>query len=203
MKVLQEFDKRLIDENSKDVKLENHELGPRSEAADLESRKVDKDLDKKVDRDTEVTSKDSGAPTSSRSKPKERGRIVNTGKISQNIEFGCSTDQLFEILTKQELIRQWTRGAIRMVPETGQMFMFGDNVETMTVEQERPTKLVWLWRNSSWPKDHYSTVTIQMTPNAATTKLSLKQEGLPVGEEESTKENWNRYYWQMIKSLFG
>lgn len=59
------------------------------------------------------------------------------------------------------------------------------------------------WRFKSWPEEHYSKVTINLTQKADATELSLIQTGVPEKEFERTKEGWKMYYWQSIKQTFG
>lgn len=35
------------------------------------------------------------------------------------------------------------------------------------------------------------------------TEVRLEQSGVPVGEVEVTRNNWQRYYWDAIKQVFG
>jgi len=50
---------------------------------------------------------------------------------------------------------------------------------------------------------HYSTVTIDITQNTNSTVIKMKQEGVPIGEQDSTRQNWSNYYWAEIKRTFG
>lgn len=59
------------------------------------------------------------------------------------------------------------------------------------------------WRFKTWPQGHYSCVSIELKQMAASTQLNLVQSGVPVGEKQSTQDNWNGYYWNSIKRTFG
>lgn len=51
--------------------------------------------------------------------------------------------------------------------------------------------------------DHYSTVTMELSQSINSTTIKFKQEGVPIGEQDSTRANWNNYYWNEIKRTFG
>src|SRR5437016_1956623 len=65
--------------------------------------------------------------------------------------------------------------------------------------------------NQSWTlhilnvkkKDHYSTVTLKFEQSSDHTIIHLTQEGIPMGEVETVRRNWQNYYWNSIKSVFG
>lgn len=42
-----------------------------------------------------------------------------------------------------------------------------------------------------------------MDQQASSTTLTMEQTGVPVGEEESTRQNWRHYYFNGIKQAFG
>jgi activator of HSP90 ATPase len=59
------------------------------------------------------------------------------------------------------------------------------------------------WRLSTWPENHFSQVTFTFDQASDSTKLIVKQTGVPIGEEEITQRNWTGYYWNSIKQTFG
>lgn len=64
-------------------------------------------------------------------------------------------------------------------------------------------KLVQLWRYKQWPVGHFSTVTIELNQKDDHTELLLTQTGVPNAEAETTKINWERYYWNSMRQTFG
>lgn len=44
---------------------------------------------------------------------------------------------------------------------------------------------------------------MELSQNTESTMVKFKQEGVPVGEQDSTRGNWNNYYWNEIKRAFG
>lgn len=50
---------------------------------------------------------------------------------------------------------------------------------------------------------HFSTLTLVFDQGASSTNLRLTWEGVPVGQEEITKRNFEDYYVRSIKTTFG
>jgi len=44
---------------------------------------------------------------------------------------------------------------------------------------------------------------MDITQSSNSTTIKVKQEGVPVGEQEITRQNWSNYYWAEIKRTFG
>ena len=70
---------------------------------------------------------------------------------------------------------------------------------------EKPTYIEQKWRLAQWPAGHFSTLKIRFEQNDvdAVTMMNVNWEGVPVGQEEPTKRNWNEYYVRSIKQTFG
>ena len=65
------------------------------------------------------------------------------------------------------------------------------------------TKIGMKWRFKTWPAEHYSIVTIDLTDKGDCTELVLTQTGVPQDDFDRTREGWKRYYWEAIKQTFG
>jgi hypothetical protein len=50
---------------------------------------------------------------------------------------------------------------------------------------------------------HFSTVTLKFEQASDYTRVHVKQEGIPIGEVDAVRNNWQSYYWNPIKSVFG
>lgn len=53
------------------------------------------------------------------------------------------------------------------------------------------------------PSEHYATVSLELEDRGDETELRMECRGVPMGEEDSTREGWNRFYFQAIKQTFG
>ena len=87
----------------------------------------------------------------------------------------------------------------------GKFEIFGGNVSGAYTKLERPTYIEQKWRLAQWPGGHFSTLKIRFEQNDvdAVTVMNVNWEGVPVGQEEPTRRNWNEYYVRSIKTTFG
>lgn len=44
---------------------------------------------------------------------------------------------------------------------------------------------------------------MEITQNSNSTAIKVTQEGVPIGEQDTTRQNWSNYYWAEIKRTFG
>ncbi|KAJ3225372.1 hypothetical protein HK099_006913 [Clydaea vesicula] len=98
-------------------------------------------------------------------------------KIELDVEFVCSTSDLYSTFLDQKKVQIWTRGGAKVATKVGDEFSFFD--------------------------DHYSTVTLLFDDKGDATILKLTQTDVPIGEKEIVRNNWHQYYMNPIKSLFG
>ena len=140
------------------------------------------------------TEKSDSATTTTR-----KGHVLNTATITDNVEFLASAEDLFDVLTDEAKIGHWTRAPVTFPKEVGKPFsLFNGNV-TGTVEKlERPTCIEMKWRSHNFPADHYSHVKIELLQATSFTTLKLHQTGVPVGEQDITRQNWKAYYWNAL-----
>ncbi|SAL95191.1 hypothetical protein [Absidia glauca] len=137
------------------------------------------------------------APTAAKKK-------VNTVSMNDDIEFQTSAHELYETLLDPQRVSAWSRGPAKISREIGSSFeLFNGNVSGKILELVPDKKIVQSWRLGAWPADMYSTVTLEFDQGPDGVRLHLKQTGLPLGEEELTRNNWNGYYWRAIKQTFG
>jgi len=73
------------------------------------------------------------------------------------------------------------------------------------VTLDAPTKIVQKWRLAQWPEGHVSTQEISFDQNNEdhVTNMRVKWTGVPVGQEEVVRRNWENYYVRSIKQTFG
>lgn len=144
-----------------------------------------------------TTSADTGAA-------KSGNATFSTVSISHTVELMCSTQDLFATLTDPQRVSIWTRAPAEIQPKENTTFkLFGGHIEGKMIKLEPGECIEQTWRVASWPAGHYSKVKIDLEQLSSSTKLQLKQTGVPFNEEEATKANWDRYYWNSIKGCFG
>jgi len=136
------------------------------------------------------------------------GSKVNVTTLSDQQEFRTTAEQLYETFTDPQRITAFTRGPPKVFEgarEGGKFEIFGGNVSGEYVKLTKPTYIEQKWRLAQWPTGHYSTLKIKFEQNDvdAVTIMRVDWEGVPIGQEEPTKRNWDEYYVRSIKTTFG
>lgn len=135
---------------------------------------------------------------------KQVGLKIDTTTITQEHKFQCTAEEFYNAMTRIELVTAFTRGHVKLDPVKGGIFeLFGGNISGKFQELIPNEKIVQLWRYKQWPEGHYSTVTLQINQKSDHTEVKLQQTGVPKGEADVTRVNWDRYYWDAIKQAFG
>ena len=133
---------------------------------------------------------------------------VNTVTVNASDEFRTTAEELYTTFTDPQRIAAFTRGPPRRFDGAkvgGQYAIFDGNVSGEYVTLEQPTLIVQKWRLAQWPEGHYSTQKIRFEQNNvdAVTVLNVTWEGVPVGQEDVVRRNWEGYYVRSIKQTFG
>ncbi|KAH9864389.1 hypothetical protein J1614_010323 [Plenodomus biglobosus] len=135
------------------------------------------------------------------------GAVVNVTTINDSTEFRTDAANLYQTFTDPQRIAAFTRSPPKFNgAKPGATFeLFGGNVSGEYVELQEPTHIVQKWRLAQWPAGHYSTLSIWFDQNDidAVTVMRVEWKGVPVGQEEPTKTNWDQYYIRSIKQTFG
>ncbi|PSN61016.1 hypothetical protein BS50DRAFT_505531 [Corynespora cassiicola Philippines] len=152
--------------------------------------------------------KTSEGKTSSPAAQTSSGSLVNVVTITDSTEFRTSAAELYQTFTDPQRLAAFTRSPPKNFTGAqpgGKFELFGGNVTGEFTELEEPTHIVQKWRLAQWPAGHYSTLSIWFDQNDvdAVTVMRVEWKGVPVGQEEPTKENWGQYYVRSIKTTFG
>ena len=134
--------------------------------------------------------------------------VVNTTTVTENEEFRTTAAELYQTFTDPQRIAAFTREPPKVfegAKKGGKFELFGGNVSGEYVELEEPTKITQTWRLNQWPKGHYSKLHIEFDQNDvdSVTVMRVTWSGVPIGQEEVTKRNWDEYYVRSIKRTFG
>jgi activator of HSP90 ATPase len=133
---------------------------------------------------------------------------VNVTTLTSDTEFRTTAEELFITFTDPQRIAAFTRGAPKKfegAKPAGKFEIFDGNVSGEFTELQRPTKIVQKWRLRQWPAGHFSSLKIEFDQNDvdAVTIMRVQWTGVPVGQEEVTRRNWDEYYIRSIKTTFG
>uniref|UniRef100_A0A1L8EIL1 Putative activator of 90 kDa heat shock protein atpase log 1 n=1 Tax=Haematobia irritans TaxID=7368 RepID=A0A1L8EIL1_HAEIR len=119
-------------------------------------------------------------------------------------EFQCTANDLYNVLTKPDMVTSFTRTPAKVEAiRGGEFHLYGGNVHGIFDELQPEKKLSLRWRLKTWPSGHYSNVLIELEEQKHCTQMKLTQTGIPGTEYEAMKANWYRYYWHSIKQTFG
>ncbi|CAI4058516.1 hypothetical protein SKDZ_04G4230 [Saccharomyces kudriavzevii ZP591] len=134
----------------------------------------------------------------------------NSTSIYLEPTFNVPSCELYETLLDKQRILAWSRSAqfFNSGPklEVSEMFeLFGGNVISELVSCEKDKKLVFRWKLKDWPAAFNSTIemTFHESQEFHETKLQVKWTGIPVGEEDRVRGNFEEYYVRSIKVTFG
>lgn len=128
---------------------------------------------------------------------------LSTATIRQQQKFQCRARDFLDVFTTPEMVQAFTKSVVRLEPKVNGVFeLFDGNIHGHFVEIT-PNKITQQWRCKQWPDGHFSQVTLEIVERNDHTEVNLVQVGVPASEEEATKLNWDRYYWDPIKRTFG
>ncbi|KAJ5168322.1 uncharacterized protein N7482_003916 [Penicillium canariense] len=133
---------------------------------------------------------------------------VNTTTVTASDEFRTTAEELYNTFTDPQRIAAFTRGAPRQFDGAqvgGKFAIFDGNVTGEYVKLDAPKQLVQKWRLAQWPEGHFSTLEINFDQNDVdgVTQMRVEWSGVPIGQEDVTKQNWELYYVRSIKQTFG
>ncbi|CAG8453637.1 11809_t:CDS:2 [Ambispora gerdemannii] len=190
--ILQNFTKDLVENNSKDVYIEPSQLGaatPPRAATPVTAATVGS---ASTETETKTTTTTSTKLT------------VNVAKLTESIEFQTSADQIYEAYLDPNRVAIWARAKPELARHVGGAFsLFGGNITGVFTELIPNQRIAQTWRLTTWPEGHYSNVVLQFDQKSDSTTVHVTHDGVPVGEEEIVRRNWQNYYWNPIKSVFG
>lgn len=133
-----------------------------------------------------------------------KGCKINTTTIELTEKFQCTGEEFYNAMTVIEMVQAFTHGPVKLEPKKdGKFELFGGNVHGVFTELVPNKKITQQWRFKRWPAEHYSTVTFNIEQKNDHTEVKVVQTGVPQSEADSTKENWDRYYWEAMKRTFG
>ncbi|XP_043930619.1 activator of 90 kDa heat shock protein ATPase homolog 1 isoform X1 [Protopterus annectens] len=132
------------------------------------------------------------------------GVKIPTCNLNLRESFLTSPEELYRIFVTQELVQGFTHAPAVVEPDKGGKFRLLDgSVVGEFLELIPEQKIVMKWRFKSWPEGHFATITLNFIDTMGETELHVECKGVPVSDEERTREGWQRYYFSGIKNTFG
>ncbi|MCJ1402664.1 hypothetical protein MMC11_005884 [Xylographa trunciseda] len=133
---------------------------------------------------------------------------VNTTTVNSTTEFRTTAAELYETFTSVGRITAFTRSPPTVFEGAhagGKFALFGGGVTGEYVSLKEPTQIVQKWRLGHWPQGHFSNLTLNFDQDNvnSVTVMRVEWDGVPIGEEDSTREKWGEYYVRSLKTTFG
>ena len=123
-------------------------------------------------------------------------------------EFRTTAEELYSTFTDPQRLAAFTRGPPRQFEGGhvgGKFSIFDGNVVGEFAKLEPHKQMVQKWRLAQWPEGHFSTLEINFDQNDVdgVTQMRVTWTGVPIGQEDVTKQNWEVYYVRSMKQTFG
>ncbi|KAF1406211.1 hypothetical protein FQV23_0002120, partial [Spheniscus humboldti] len=130
------------------------------------------------------------------------GVKIPTVQILLREIFNSPVDELYSIFTTKELVQKFSKcPAVIEAEKGGKLQMFDGCVSGEYAELVPSQRIVLKWRCRNWPDEHYATVALNFKDMAAQTELQLECKGVPVSNEDSTRQCWKKQYFEEIRIL--
>ena len=143
--------------------------------------------------------------SSKEQKPKIFGvGVVSTTSITLKPSFNASPDQLYQALTRPDMVSAWSHSKVDFEPAAGGKFaLFGGNVSGEFTEIVENKSIKMKWRLKDWSDNHYAQLSFQFLPQDSETIMETKWTGVPVDQRQKVETNFENYYVKPIKATFG
>lgn len=136
----------------------------------------------------------------------------NTTSIHLEPTFNVPAEELYRTFIDKNRITAWSRSGINCLSGggsevcNGDVFeLFGGNVTSELIASVPNKKLVFKWRLKDWRAKVFSSMCMEFHESKEyhETKLQVTWTGIPVGEEDRVRGNFEDYYVRSIKLTFG
>ena len=129
---------------------------------------------------------------------------IKSKTIVQSVFIKASPHEVYEVFIDSKKHSKLTESKAKISREIGGEFtIFEGDLEGKNIELIQDERIVQSWKSNeeSWPKTHYSTITIELESAGNGTLLKFVQTEVPLASYESVKEGWNEYYWEPMKNM--
>lgn len=189
-----DFRATLVDKHARDLGHEDQQSGPNSGASTPAA----------------APAAAAAAPAAKAEQSKPKAAAASSSAVSTSTDVvelsaaqACSQSDLWDLLTNPARIPMWTRSPADFSLTPGApFFLFGGNVRGKVLSVNEPSKLVMAWRPPTWePKDHFGELELRLSEGEGSTDLKIRLQGVPQGEEESSRKGLEEMYMNGLKRL--
>jgi activator of HSP90 ATPase len=129
---------------------------------------------------------------------------MNNNEFKMSVTLHATPEKIFDAWMSEEGHSQMTGSPAEVQNRRGGKFSAWDGyIWGVTLEMERPGRIVQAWRTSEFPKDAPdSMVEVQLEATKTGTKLSLRHANIPAGQAENYRQGWKDFYFKPMKEYF-
>lgn len=161
---------------------------PTKNSANTNNSKTTSSSSSSINPSTTTTSKSSINTQSSANQNTTKSSSFETRDLNLEDTFKCPRSDLFQAFTDINMVRAFTQNSVSQYDcqQGGVFSLFGDNITGNFLEIVPYDHIDMLWRFKSWPKEHFSQVTIRFLDETDQTKLIIQQTGVPTQFYDNT-----------------
>lgn len=154
--------------------------------------------------------------TGSVSKPEAKPHVATSGGNTTSIHleptFNVPATELYRTFIDKNRIMAWSKSFSNVNGKNGSELvvgdtfeLFGGNVTSTLLDEVQDKKLVFSWRLKDWREKVNSKLIMEFHESKEyhETKLQVSWSGIPIGEEDRVRGNFEDYYVRSIKITFG
>jgi len=147
-----------------------------------------KAISSSINTNTPTTLKSSSNTQSSTNQNSTQSSSFVTQDLNLEDTFKCTRSELFQTFTDINMVRAFTQNSVSQYDsqQGGQFLLFGDNISGHFLDIIPYDRIDMLWRFKSWPKEHFSHVTLKFQDDIDQTKLIIQQTGVPAQFYDNT-----------------
>ncbi|KAK9473562.1 activator of Hsp90 ATPase [Dipodascopsis tothii] len=138
-------------------------------------------------------------------KPAAKGEpAYNTTTVKIEDVFNTTAAELYTTFMDAGRVAAWSRSPPVLEPVEGGAFaLFGGNVTGTFVRLVPDKAITMAWRLGSWKPGHHAELTVEFDQGQGETRAKVCWTGVPVGQEDTARRNFEEYYIKAIKLTFG
>lgn len=118
--------------------------------------------------------------------------------VTKSYKINASASTVFQALTNQKSVEQWTGNKAVMTSKENQEFSLWEGAIHGINVVVSPEKIVQKWKEESW--SDYSYVTFLIREEGAFTILDLIHDNIPESSIKSIDNGWDDYYLTPLKN---
>lgn len=127
---------------------------------------------------------------------------MQVATLQQLIMLEASPDAVYEALMDSAKHATFTGAPADISRQVGGSFTVHNELFSgMNLELEPGTKIVQHWRSEDWPRDHWSVLTLMLSPMPKGTALLMIHRDVPTDKAKNVDEGWMNLYWKPLRKF--